>query len=130
MTERRAIYKVKVPQEPEKDIGEKIDQLLVLEGWQVFAFAQPGAHGRLGGIAPEGWADRLAVKGKRLFEEMLPTYLHLEYKRPGEALKPKQKIMKARLEAEGCLFFRVESLEDMAAILRGLGYTLRTGIRP
>lgn len=129
MTEARARYKFKLPRELEEDIADKIDKFLALEGWEVFAFAQPGAHaGKLGGIVPDGWTDRLAIKGKRLFEQVIPTYLHIEYKRPGEKLRSSQEVMKARLEAQGCLFFRVESLEELAAILRGLGYTLRTGI--
>ena len=115
--------------ESEEDIGDAIDQFLTMEGWQVFAFAQPRSHRQLGGILPTGWFDRLTIKGQLLYEEVVPTYIFIEYKRPGLGLSPAQRTLKAELESMGCLCFCLHSVEEAAAMLRGLGYELRTGLK-
>ena len=135
MSETRAQDEVNSSGQSEEHIAETIDTFLGLEGWQVFAFAKPRSHRHLGGIVPTGWFDRLAIKRTRLrVPPMLDptwytTYLHLEYKRPGLGLSPAQRTLKAELESMGCLCFCLHSVEEAAAMLRGLGYELRTGLK-
>ena len=123
MTESRATYILPLPLE--EDIARDIDTFLSLEGWLVFAFAEPRTHRRLGGVVPEGWFDRLAIRRQGYAH---PEYVHIEYKRPGGRLRPSQRLMKRRLEAEGCICYVLQSLDEAAAMLRGLGYALRTRV--
>ena len=143
MTETKAKYKVKLPKELEEDIQAKIVQFLTMEGWTVFEFAKPRSRplcprcgavvGQLAGGVPEAWPDILAINQDDLMaggdQNHLPTYLQLEVKRQGGKRSRAQIAMHARLDELGVLIWIVESVEEVASILRDrLGCTLRTGI--
>ena len=140
MTETRAKYKL--PGKSEEEIQAEIVQFLTMEGWMVYEFAKPRSRpvcrhcgaivGQLAGGLPPGWLDLLAIKGKQLLRSGHwedPDYLHLEVKRPGIEITPDQAGMGKMLIDLGCRAFRVESVEDVARILRDVvGHALRTRI--